>query len=379
LSDEEEEDFNSSMPSLGRVPRKSDRHQVESDHDSANESNPNYSPDEEGDSKKNQPSNETNPGLNNGKGLNQTDILSLLQLGAAAGTFRFTVFSNNITSETKRWIMSASQNKRGGNKVLSPQLQTALENQHISGVVDSIQWAMEDNYRRTGTCTLQESTVTSILQNKIAWNTVISDLTEIATGLSIALVKPANKEYSNKKGKGGVQIFIPETASELLNQLEIYEALLSVLLTKESYAFYKCSIIRKQFEEHYQFLHSQFGKYKGACGEHIIKALHNTFNNFFVKVKRDRKFIPSGIKLSLLDRIEEGEDLNLVAQFRKRDRDNDYNNSNKRGNRNKNNSGNQNMETATTITTTTITTGITGMVTFKTRQTNSRPIGFIRE
>ena len=108
---------------------------------------------------------------------------------------------------------------------------------------------MEDNYRRTGTCTLQESTVTSILQNKIAWNTVISDLTEIATGLSIALVKPANKEYSNKKGKGGVQIFIPETASELLNELEIYEALLSVLLTKESYAFYKCSIIRKQFED----------------------------------------------------------------------------------------------------------------------------------
>ena len=74
-----------------------------------------------------------------------------------------------------------------------------------------------------------------------------------------------------------------------------------------------------------------------AHAEHIIKALHNTFNNIFVKVKREWKFIPSGIKLSLLDHIEEG----LVAQVRKHDRDDDYNNFNKRGNRNRNNNGNQ--------------------------------------
>ena len=36
----------------------------------------------------------------------------------------------------------------------------------------------------------------------IATNTVIADLTKIVTGLSIALVKPANKEYSKiRKGR----------------------------------------------------------------------------------------------------------------------------------------------------------------------------------
>ena len=49
--------------------------------------------------------------------------------------------------------------------------------------------------------------LTNILQNKIAMNKVVSDQSESTSGLSIAMVKPANKEYSQKKGS--VKIFIP--------------------------------------------------------------------------------------------------------------------------------------------------------------------------
>jgi len=338
---EDEENFTSSMPSSGRIPRKEAiRTQEESEPESPNDSDENSSSGDDDNDKEDDPlvhssTSESNSGRIN---INQSDIFSLLQMGAAAGTSRFTAYRNKITTETIRWIKAASQDKRGGNKLFSPQLESALENQHISGVADSFQWAMEEEYRGTGTCTLQESMLINIFQNKIAMNKVVSDLSEVTSGLSIAMMIPGNKTYTEKKGN--VEIFIPSTAKELLDQIELFEAFLSVLFTKNSFVFKQCKNIRKQFEEHYQFLNSQFGKYESACGAHILKAIHNSFNTFFVKAKKDKNFKPHGIKLSLLDRLEEGEDLNLATQDRKRERNDNYNRSNKKGNRNNNNRDN---------------------------------------
>jgi hypothetical protein len=77
-----------------------------------NKSNPNHSSDEEDDIGKKQPSYKTNSGPNNGNGLNQTNILSLLQLGEAAGTSRFTAYSDKITSKKTLDYVSIPRQER---------------------------------------------------------------------------------------------------------------------------------------------------------------------------------------------------------------------------------------------------------------------------
>jgi len=186
-------------------------------------------------------------------------------------------------------------------------------------------------------------------------NKVISDLSEITSGLSIAVLIPGNKSSTEKKGS--LDIFIPSSAKEFLDQLELFEAFLCVVFSKKSFVFKQCKIMRKNFEEHYQFLDSQFDKYGSTCGAHILKAVHNTFNTFFVKVKKDKNFKPQGIKLSLLDRCEEGEDMNLVIQNsnckrehnhksnksnKRNNNNNGYNNNNNNRNNNRNNNNNNN-------------------------------------
>ena len=257
-------------------------------------------------------------------------------MGAIQGASRHTAYRNKMTNESINWFARASQDEHGNNKTISNNLETALESQHITGVCESIQWAMEKKYRGTGNCELQEPMITNLLQNKIAMNKVISDLSEITSGLSIAVLIPGNKSSTEKKGD--LDIFIPSSAKEFLDQLELFEAFLYVVFSKKSFVFKQCKLMRKSFEEHYQFLDSQFVKYGSTCGAHILKAVHNTFNTFFVKVKKDKIFKPQGIKLSLLDRCEEGEDMNIVIQNSNGKRENNHK-SNKSNKKNNNNNG----------------------------------------
>jgi len=217
-------------------------------------------------------------------------------MGAIQGASHHTAFRNKMTNESFNWFARASQDQNGNNKTISNNLKTSVESHHITGVCESIQWAMEKKYRGTGNCELQEPMMTNLLQNKIAMNKVISDLSEITSGLSISVLIPGNKSSTEKKGNLG--IFIPSSAKEFLDQLELFEAFLYIVFSKKSFVFKQCKIMRKSFEEHYQFLDSQFDKYGSTCGAHNLKAVHNTFNMFFVKVKKDKNFKPQGLKLS---------------------------------------------------------------------------------
>lgn len=170
---------------------------------------------------------------------------------------------------------------------------------------------MNEKYPGTGMSVIETELMTHILQNRIATNKVISDLSEIASGISIALMIPANIEFTGKKNNLG--IFIPKSARDFMDQLELYEAFVFVLFTKKSFVYKRCKEIRLEFKEHYQFLHSQFDKHGKSCSAHLLKAIHNSFNAFFIKAKKVKRFKASGITLSLMNRFEEGEDLNLVV------------------------------------------------------------------
>jgi len=118
------------------------------------------------------------------------------------------------------------------------------------------------------------------------------------------------------------------------------------MFTRESYAYIKFEEILEGLNENRHFLNNQFKKYGESCGEFLLTLIHNQFNNYFARIKRNRNFKPSGIDLSnLIRQLNGSQDLNFLLQQRKHTGDNDSGKSNKkrkqgkfgRGNNNNNN------------------------------------------
>jgi hypothetical protein len=168
-------------------------------------------------------------------------------------------------------------------------------------------------YPGTGMSVSQQDLMTNILQSRIAMSKLISDLSKITSGNSITLMIPANRKFTSEKK--GLSIFVPSTARDFMDQLELYIALLFVLFTRRSYVYKRGKEIISQFKEHYQFLHSQLDKYGESCQVHLLKAIHNSFNYFFVIAKKIRKFKASGIALSLMHDENRNRDFTLNLDF----------------------------------------------------------------
>jgi len=122
--------------------------------------------------------------------LSEKKLMKLQEM--KMGDSKVTAYMKELTLEGKKWIILCSQDARGGIKIFSPDLESALESSQVNDVTDSIRWAMESHSKSARNVDIQsEMLVTKILQNKIASNKM-DEIHELTCVSPSQLLNPKN-------------------------------------------------------------------------------------------------------------------------------------------------------------------------------------------